>query len=73
MFLSFALFESVDATGRVESFLVFPTDAPHVVVDRLRDVQGRSGDQQVDLGTLRFYTTEAGLTIRRLAGGAICR
>jgi hypothetical protein len=68
MFLSFALFEAVDATGRAESFLVFPTDAPHVVVDRLRDVQGMSGEQQVDLGTLRFYTTEAGLKIRRLVG-----
>jgi len=68
MFLSFALFEAVDATGRVESFLVFPTDAPHVVVDRLRDVQGVSSEQQVDLGTLRFYTTEAGLKIRRLVG-----
>lgn len=68
MFLSFALFEAVDATGRVESFLVFPTDAPHVVVDRLRDVDGMSGEQQVDLGTLRFYTTEAGLKVRRLVG-----
>lgn len=68
MFLSFALFEAVDATGRVESFLVFPTDAPHVVVDRLRDVRGMSAEQQVDLGTLRFYTTEAGLKIRRLVG-----
>ena len=32
MFLSFALFDSFDSTGKVESFLVFPTDAPNVVV-----------------------------------------
>lgn len=68
MFLSFALFEALDATGRVESFLVFPTDAPHVVVDRLGDVQGISSEQQVDLGALRFYTTEEGLKVRRLVG-----
>jgi TIR domain len=68
MFVSFALFESVDAAGRVESFLVFPTDAPHVVVDRLRDVHGMSTEHQVDLGPLRFYATEAGLKIRRLVG-----
>ena len=69
MFLSLALFEAVDVTGRVESFLVFPTDAPHVVVDRLRDVNGireDSREQQVDLGPLRFYATDAGLKIRRL-------
>lgn len=68
MFLSFALFEAIDATGRAESFLVFPTDAPHMVVDNLRDIRGMSDEQQVDLGPLRFYTTEAGLKIRRLAG-----
>lgn len=66
MFLSFALFEALDATGKVESFLVFPTDGSAVVVDRLRDVRGVSSDQQVDLGGLRFYADEAGLKIRRL-------
>ena len=68
MFLSFALFEAIDAAGGVESFLVFPTDAPHMVVDRLRDVRGMSSEQQVDLGPLRFYTTDAGLKVRRLVG-----
>jgi hypothetical protein len=66
MFLSFALFEAIDATGNVESFLVFPTDAPTVVVDRLRDVRGMSGDRQVDLGGLRFYADDDELKIRRL-------
>lgn len=66
MFLSFALFEAIDATGRVESFLVFPTDAPTVVVDRLRDVRGGSECETVDLGALRFYADEASLKIRRL-------
>lgn len=66
MFLSFALFEAIDATGKVESFLVFPTDAPTVVVDRLRDVRGMSGDRQLDLGGLRFYADAEGLKIRRL-------
>jgi len=68
MFLSFTLFEAIDATGKVESFLVFPTDTKTVIVDRLRDVRGMSSDQQVDLGGLRFYTDEAGLKIRRLVG-----
>jgi hypothetical protein len=66
MFLTFALFEAIDATGMVESFLVFPTDAPTVIVDRLRDVRGRAHDRQVDLGGLRFYSDEEGLKIRRL-------
>lgn len=68
MFLSFAMFEVLDATGKSETFLIFPTDAPHVVVDRLRDVRGMSGQQQVDLGALRFYVEEKGLKIRRVAG-----
>ncbi len=68
MFLSFALFEAIDVTGRVESFFVFSTDAPHMVVDRLREVEGMSGEQQVDLGALRFYTGDAGLKIQRLCG-----
>ncbi|HWW60698.1 MAG TPA: toll/interleukin-1 receptor domain-containing protein, partial [Thermoanaerobaculia bacterium] len=66
MYLSFALFETLDSTGKVESFLVFPTDAPTVLVDRLRDVRGMSDDRQVDLGGLRFYTDDDGLKIRRL-------
>jgi TIR domain-containing protein len=68
MFLSFALFEAVDSMGRVDSFLVFPTDAPHVVADRLRDVRGISSEQQLDLGALRFYGSDDALKIRRLAG-----
>lgn len=68
MFLSFALFEVVDSTGKVESFLVFPTDSPHIIVDRLRDVRGMSGNKQVDLGGLRFYSGEKDLKIRRLVG-----
>lgn len=68
MFVGFALLESLDPAGRAESFLVFPTDAPHVVVDRLRDVRGMSTEHQVDLGPLRFYATETGLKIKRLVG-----
>ena len=37
----------------VESFLVLPTDAPTVVVDRLEHVRGMANDRQVDLGDLR--------------------
>src|SRR5579872_188580 len=66
MFLTFALFDALDANGKVESFLVFPTDGAAVVVDRLRDVRGVTSDKQVDLGALRFYADEAGLKIRRL-------
>lgn len=66
MFLSFALFETLDADGRVESFLVFPTDSPTVPVDRLRDIRGMANVQEVDLGPLRFYADEGGLKIRRI-------
>src|SRR5262245_1467134 len=67
MFVGFALFESVDSTGRVESFLVFPTYSPNtVVVDRLEDVRGMADSHQVDLGSLRFYAYEQGLKIRRI-------
>jgi hypothetical protein len=67
MFVGFALFESLDGDGRVESYLVFPTDTPRtVVVDRLEDVRGARNSREVDLGGLRFYADEKGLKIRRI-------
>jgi hypothetical protein len=66
MFLSFAMFETIDANGRVESFLVFPTDSPTVPVDRIRDIRGLPNANEVDLGSLRFYVDDGGLKVRRI-------
>lgn len=68
MFVGFALFEAVDDDGRVESFLIFPTDTPHVVADRIADLRGMPGSQQADIGPLRFYVEDGGLRIQRLVG-----
>jgi hypothetical protein len=66
MFLSFAMFETIDANGRVESFLIFPTDSPTVPVDRIRDIRGLPNASEVDLGSLRFYVDDGGLKVRRI-------
>lgn len=66
MFLSFAMFESLDVNGRVESFLIFPTDSPTVPVDRIRDIRGLPNASEVDIGSLRFYVDDGGLKVRRI-------
>jgi hypothetical protein len=67
MFLSFAMFEVLDDDGHMESFLLFPTDAPTVPVDRIRDLRGIPGSHEVELGPLRFYVDDGGLRIHRIA------
>ncbi len=67
MWLSFAMFETLDTNGRLESFLVFPTDSPTVPADRIRDISGLPNANEVDLGTLRLYVgSDAGLKVRRI-------
>lgn len=66
MWLSFAMFETIDANGRVESFLIFPTDSPTVPVDRISDIRGLPNANEVDLGALRFYVDDGGLKVRRI-------
>lgn len=66
MFVSFALFESLDEDGRMESFLVFPTEAPSVPADHIRDLRGFPKSRDVDLGPLRFYAESGGLKVRRI-------
>lgn len=66
MFLSFAMFETIDANGKSESFLIFPTDSPTVPVDRIRDIRGLPNPNEVDLGSLRFYVDDGGLKVRRI-------
>lgn len=66
MWLSFAMFETIDADGRGESFLVFPTDSPTVPVDRIRDISGLPNSSEVDLGPLRFYVDDGGLRVKRI-------
>lgn len=66
MFLSLALFESLNADGRMESYFVFPTDSPTVPVDHIRDIRGVPNPQEVDLGPLRFYVDDGGLKVRRI-------
>lgn len=67
MFLSFALFEALEEDGRLESFLVFPTDAPTVPTDRISDLRGFPGSREVELGPLRFYAEDGGLRIKRIS------
>lgn len=65
MFLSYALYEILDPSGRIESFHIYPTDSPRLVTDKLADVEEFQHASEVDLGPLRFYTTEGGLRIQR--------
>lgn len=67
MFVSFALFETLEEDGRGESFLVTPTEGPSVPADRIRDLRGFPNSHDVDLGPLRFYTDGGGLKVRRIA------
>ena len=66
MFLSFALFEVLEEDGRMESFLVFPTDAPTVPADRIHDLRGFPHSREVELGPLRFCAEDGGLKIQRI-------
>ncbi|HRA89271.1 MAG TPA: toll/interleukin-1 receptor domain-containing protein, partial [Planctomycetaceae bacterium] len=65
MLLSFALFESLDERGRIDSFFIFPIDGGPVIGDLLTDVRSTPRSHDVDLGPLRLYTDEARLRVRR--------
>lgn len=65
MFLSFALYEQLNMSGKIESFHIYPMDSSPLVTDWQRDVSDICGIHQVDLGPLRIYTGEDGLKITR--------
>jgi hypothetical protein len=67
MYFGMCIYETLSSDGRIESILVNPSgDADMLVADRRSDV-GPNLSRDVDIGPLRFYTNEQGLSVRTAA------
>ena len=67
MFFGMCIYETLDGEGKLESIIVTPSkDSPSLITDRLSDI-GPNLSRDVDIGPLRFYTDECGLSVRTAA------
>lgn len=63
MLFGLCIYDTLTADGRLDSVLVSPSQDRPLVADHLRDVGPSLGDD-VDVGPLRFYTDEHGLSVQ---------
>jgi len=64
MYFGMCIYETLSADGRLETYIIRPsTDSPILVTDRIGDV-GPKLSRDVDVGPLRFYTDDCGLSVR---------
>ena len=64
MFFGLCIYETLFENGRLDSLIITPEKNSHsLLVDQLRDI-GPKLESDVDLGPLRFYTREHGLSVR---------
>jgi hypothetical protein len=67
MFFGMCIYETLSVDGRLESIIITPSkDSRTLVADRRADV-GPNLSRDVDIGPLRFYTEECGLSVRTAA------
>lgn len=67
MYFGMCIYDCLSVDGRLDSIIICPSEkSPFLVVDRLSDV-GPNLSRDVDIGPLRFYTKECGLSVRTAA------
>lgn len=64
MFFGMCIYETLAAAGKLDSIIIAPSkDSPVLITDRLSNV-GPKLSRDVNIGPLRFYTDECGLSVR---------
>jgi hypothetical protein len=64
MYFGMCIYETLSCEGRLDTCIIRPSsDSPILVTDRISDV-GPKLSRDVDIGPLRFYTEDCGLSVR---------